>query len=36
LSRRLNDIYGFENIKEETKKIFKIMPDIILDDGSSK
>jgi hypothetical protein len=31
LSRRLNDIYGFENIKEETKKIFKIMPDIILD-----
>jgi DNA ligase-1 len=31
LSRRLNDIYGFENIKEEAKKIFKLMPNIILD-----
>lgn len=31
LSRRLNDIYGFENIKEEAKKIFRIMPNIILD-----
>lgn len=31
LSRRLNAIYGFENIKEEVKKIFKIMPNIILD-----
>lgn len=31
LSRRLNQIFGFENIKEEVKKIFKIMPNIILD-----
>lgn len=31
LSRRLNDIYGFENIKNELKKIFTILPNIIID-----
>lgn len=31
LSRRLNDIYGFDNIKQELKKLFEILPDIIID-----
>lgn len=31
LSRRLNNIFGFENIKSELKKIFKYNPNIIFD-----
>ena len=31
LSRRLNQIFGFENIKDQLKQIFKLNPDIILD-----
>lgn len=31
LSRRLNDIYGFDNIKQELKKIFEILPNVIID-----
>lgn len=31
LSRRLNQIFGFENIKDQLKQIFKLNSDIILD-----